>query len=109
MGAALLECRGVGVRFGGLRALSGVDLDVHEAEIVGLIGPNGAGKTTLMECISGFQPVTDGRITYVPAGGQEINLLGRAPADRANLGIGRTLQNVRLFPYLTVGDNLRIA
>jgi ABC-type branched-subunit amino acid transport system ATPase component len=92
------------VRFGGLAALSDVDLEVREGEIVGLIGPNGAGKTTLMECISGFQRVTEGAIAYRGA-----DLLERLPGERADLGIGRTLQNVRLFPYLTIVDNLRVA
>jgi|GEM_PF-12457 len=102
--APVLECREVDVRFGGLQALGGVDLVVHEGEIVGLIGPNGAGKTTLMECISGFQRVTGGTIRY-----RGEDLLRRAPGQRAALGIGRTLQNVRLFPYLTVLDNVRVA
>src|SRR5205085_7839536 len=100
----ILACQGVSVRFGGLEALRDVDLDVRDGEIVGRIGPNGAGKTTLMECISGFQPVFRGRIIY-----KGDNLLRHAPGDRAGLGIGRTLQNVRLFPYLTVVDNLRVA
>jgi len=98
------------VRFGGLHALDDVDLEARKGEIVGLIGPNGAGKTTLMECISGFQPVVRGRITYLsPKTGEEEDLLRLAPGARAGLGIGRTLQNVRLFPYLTVVDNLRVA
>ncbi|MGI8793041.1 MAG: ATP-binding cassette domain-containing protein [Acidimicrobiales bacterium] len=96
-----MSCTEVGVRFGGLAALDAVNLEVREGEIVGLIGPNGAGKTTLMECISGFQPVTTGAISF--RGG---DLLRRAPGDRAELGIGRTLQNVRLFPYLTVVENV---
>ena len=100
----VLECKGVSVRFGGLQALSGVDLEVREGEIVGLIGPNGAGKTTLMECISGFRKVAEGGITY-----RGINLLSHVPGERAGLGIGRTLQNVKLFPYLTIVDNIRIA
>ncbi|MGH2811968.1 MAG: ATP-binding cassette domain-containing protein, partial [Actinomycetota bacterium] len=100
----ILSCHGVTVRFGGLAALSDVDLEVREGEIVGLIGPNGAGKTTLFECISGFQPVAGGRIEY-----RGENLLARPPGERASLGIGRTLQNVRLFPYLNIVDNLRIA
>ena len=100
----VLACHGVTVRFGGLNALDGVDLDVREGEIVGLIGPNGAGKTTLMECISGFQRVSEGRIEHRGA-----DLLSRAPGERAELGIGRTLQNVRLFPYLSIVDNVRVA
>jgi branched-chain amino acid transport system ATP-binding protein len=100
----LIDCRGVTVLFGGLAALDNVDLEVREGEIVGLIGPNGAGKTTLMECISGFRRVTDGTITHR---GEDLLPL---PADaRAERGIGRTLQNVRLFPNLSVFDNIRIA
>lgn len=102
--APLLACRGVSVHFGGLRALSDVDIDVFEGEIVGLIGPNGAGKSTLMECISGFQPVTSGTIVH-----RGDDLLVHSIDERADLGIGRTLQNVRLFPYLTVVDNVRVA
>jgi ABC-type branched-subunit amino acid transport system ATPase component len=100
----VLQCNDVSVRFGGLAALEGVQLEVREGEIVGLIGPNGAGKTTLMECISGFQRVTRGTITY-----RDGDLLSRSPGERAGLGIGRTLQNVRLFPYLTIVDNVRVA
>ena len=106
----VLECAGVSVRFGGLQALADVDLEVREGEITGLIGPNGAGKTTLFETISGFQPVSGGSIRYRPPGSTDpIDLLSHSPGDRAGLGIGRTLQNVRLFPYLTIVDNLRIA
>jgi ABC-type branched-subunit amino acid transport system ATPase component len=100
----VLSCDGVSVRFGGLQALEDVSLTVGEGEIVGLIGPNGAGKSTLMECISGFQPISAGAITYRGAD------LRRVPTEgRAGMGIGRTLQNVRLFPYLTVLDNVKVA
>ncbi|HMC42562.1 MAG TPA: ATP-binding cassette domain-containing protein, partial [Acidimicrobiales bacterium] len=106
----VLSCRQVAVRFGGLQALDRVDLETRKGEIVGLIGPNGAGKTTLMECISGFQPVAGGGITYLrPDTGAEEDLLRRLAGERAGMGIGRTLQNVRLFPYLTVLDNFRVA
>src|SRR5256885_11996337 len=88
---AELVCQDVSVRFGGLSALDSANLEVRTGEIVGLIGPNGAGKTTLMECVSGFQPVTTGRISY-----RGTDLLHRPPGERAALGIGRTLQNVRL-------------
>jgi ABC-type branched-subunit amino acid transport system ATPase component len=100
----VLRCDNIGVRFGGLNALYEVDLEVREGEIVGLIGPNGAGKTTLMECISGFQPVNTGTIAY-----RGDDLLKRLAGERAELGIGRTLQNVKLFPYLSVVDNVRVA
>ena len=105
---ALLSVQNVTKRFGGIVAVDDVSLEVEAGEIVGLIGPNGAGKTTLMECISGFQPVRTGKITFY-GGGVETDLLLWPPGFRAGLGIGRTLQNVRLFPYLTVLDNLRVA
>jgi len=91
-------------KYGSFTALDDLTLSLNSGEILGLIGPNGAGKTTLFECISGFQPVAAGRIGY-----RGTNLLALLPGQRAQLGIGRTLQNVRLFPYLTVVDNLRIA
>jgi ABC-type branched-subunit amino acid transport system ATPase component len=100
----VLACDSVSVSFGGLRALDEVSIEVREGEIVGLIGPNGAGKTTLFECISGFQPYQAGRIRYGDA-----DLKALPPERRAWMGIGRTLQNVRLFPYLSVVDNIRIA
>src|SRR5688500_11669278 len=100
----LLTCSGVGVRFGGLAALDDVDLTVHDGEIVGLIGPNGAGKTTLMECISGFRRVSAGAITH-----KGDDLLRLPAGARAERGIGRTLQNVKLFPNLSVFDNIRVA
>jgi branched-chain amino acid transport system ATP-binding protein len=99
----VLTCRDVTVDFGGLRAVNDVTLEVREGEIVGLIGPNGAGKTTLFECVSGFQPYK-GRILYL-----EDDLRDSPPERRAWMGIGRTLQNVRLFPYLSIVDNIRIA
>jgi len=106
----ILDCHDVTVRFGGLAALSGINLEVRAGEIVGLIGPNGAGKTTLMECVSGFQSVNVGRINYRhPHDGSRHDLLTLPAGERARLGIGRTLQDVRLFPYLAVLDNLRIA
>jgi ABC-type branched-subunit amino acid transport system ATPase component len=92
------------VTFGGVAALSEATIEVREHEIVGLIGPNGAGKTTLFECISGFQPYHSGRIVY-----DGRDLADVPPEKRAWIGIGRTLQNVRLFSYLTVLDNIRIA
>jgi ABC-type branched-subunit amino acid transport system ATPase component len=94
----------VSVQFGGLKALSEVTLEVRQGEIVGLIGPNGAGKTTLFECISGFREYNTGRIGYLGSDLGEVS-----PEKRAWLGIGRTLQNVRLFSYLSVIDNIRIA
>jgi ABC-type branched-subunit amino acid transport system ATPase component len=100
----VLSAEGVQVTFGGVSAVSQVSMEVREGEIVGLIGPNGAGKTTFFECISGFQSYTSGRIDYK---GDDLSEI--PPERRAWIGIGRTLQNVRLFPYLSVVDNIRIA
>jgi branched-chain amino acid transport system ATP-binding protein len=101
---AVLEIRGLTKFFGGLRAVSQLDLTVPAGELAGLIGPNGAGKTTVFNMISGL---------YVPSGG-EIQFQGTStarmePHEITHLGIGRTFQNIRLFPNLTVLDNVRIA
>ena len=91
------------VSFGGLRALDGVDLEVEPGEIVGIIGPNGAGKTTLFDCISGFLPC-DGRLWL---GDRELT--GLDPHRRAAAGLGRSFQDARLFPTLTVFDAIRVS
>ena len=98
-----LSVRGMGVSFGGLRALDNVDLDVEAGEIVGLIGPNGAGKTTLFDCICGLSP-GDGTVSV---GGRDITTL--APHQRAHAGLGRSFQDARLFTSMTVLDTLRVA
>jgi len=93
----VLEGSGISVRFGGLAALSGVDLRVDAGEVVGLIGPNGAGKTTLFNAISGLIPLATGTVRL---DGRELT--GLAPHRIARLGLGRTFQFPRLFPGLTV-------
>jgi branched-chain amino acid transport system ATP-binding protein len=98
---AMLSCRDVRVRFGGITALDGVSFDVKEAEIVGLIGPNGAGKTTLFNCISRIYPVHEGDIVF-----QGQSLLSRPTHQVSKLGIARTFQNVALFDTLSVTDNV---
>jgi branched-chain amino acid transport system ATP-binding protein len=100
---ALLRLHAVSRSFGGLRAVSGVDLTVNEGEILGLIGPNGAGKTTLFNLITGVFPPTEGRVEFQ---GQDITRL--PPAKRCTLGIARTFQLVRPFPHLTVLDNVAV-
>jgi branched-chain amino acid transport system permease protein len=100
----IMEVRGVTKRFGGLQALAGVDLDVREGEIFGLVGPNGSGKTTLINVVSGFYPLTSGRITV---DGAEI---GRAPAHEiARRGVARTYQIPRPFTNMSVLDNVSLA
>jgi branched-chain amino acid transport system ATP-binding protein len=97
----VLEGSGISKRFGGLAALSGVDFRVGPGEIVGLIGPNGAGKTTLFNVISGLLPVSAGAVRLE---GREI--AGLAAHRIARLGVGRTFQAPRLFPHLTVLQNV---
>lgn len=90
--------------FGGIRAVDGVTFEVREREIVGLIGPNGAGKTTLFDLISGFSPLTAGRVHL---GGVDVTDLD--PAGRAGAGLGRSFQDARLFPDMTVAETLQVA
>ena len=97
----VLECRAVERRFGGLVALSGVDLAIRRGEIFGLVGPNGSGKTTLINAISGFFPPQRGRILL---NGRDIT--GLAPHKVARLGVARTFQNLALFNGMTVLDNI---
>ena len=94
----------VSVSFGGLRALGGVTLEVGPGEIVGLIGSNGAGKTTLMDCISGFVQPDAGSIR---AFGHE--LVGLPPELRPYANVGRSFQDARLYPGLTVDETLLVA
>ena len=101
--ASVLAVEGVSVAFGGVQALRGVTLSVGRGEIVGVIGPNGAGKTTLFDCISGHLACT-GRVVL---GGRDISRL--APHRRAHAGLGRSYQDARLYPTLTVRDTLRTA
>ena len=96
-----LECRQVERRFGGLVALTGVDLRIEPGEIFGLVGPNGSGKTTLTNAITGFYPPQRGRILL---DGRDIT--GMAPHAVARLGVARTFQNLALFNGMTVLDNI---
>ncbi len=98
-----LSVDGVTVRFGGIVALDEVSFDVPEGKIVGLIGPNGAGKTTLFNCLSRLYQVNEGDIRF-----EERSLL-EAPAHRiAELGIGRTFQNLALFVRMSVLHNVMV-
>jgi branched-chain amino acid transport system ATP-binding protein len=101
---ALLEIREVMVRFGGVMAVGGVDLDVQAGEITGLIGPNGAGKTTLFNVISGMQDPTAGMVSV-----NGVDISHESPHRRAKRGLARTFQRLELFASLTVRDNVRVA
>lgn len=100
----VLEVRGLDKSFDGIVVADGIDLDLEAGRIVGLIGPNGAGKTSLFNLISGIFPPNAGSIRLDGA-----SLKGLKPHERARLGLSRTWQNLRLFPSLTVLDNLLIA
>jgi branched-chain amino acid transport system ATP-binding protein len=100
----MLEIRDVSKRFGGLVALDRVNLELQPNQIYGLIGPNGAGKTTLFNLITGLLPVSGGAIHFQ---GRELTSL--PPHQIARLGIARTFQNIRLFPTMTVLENVLVA
>ncbi|HYH49968.1 MAG TPA: ABC transporter ATP-binding protein, partial [Acidimicrobiia bacterium] len=100
--SSVLEARGVTKRFGGLVAVNGVDFDVHEGEIVGLIGPNGAGKTTFFNCLTGMEVPTSGDIRY------RGKRLSGSPDRITAAGVARTFQNIRLFPNMTVLENVLV-
>lgn len=100
----ILECRGVTKKFGGINALSDVDLIVNPGEIVGLIGQNGAGKTTLMDGISGFHHIDSGAVVFR---GHDITVW--QPYERARGRLGRTFQEARLYPSLTVLETVSVA
>jgi branched-chain amino acid transport system ATP-binding protein len=101
---SLLQLSGVTIRFGGLTAVSSVSADVRAGELAGLIGPNGAGKTTVFNLITGMYRPTEGSIQL---DGEPT--AGLRPHVIAGLGIARTFQNIRLFPSLSVEDNVRVA
>ena len=94
--------------FGGLTAVSNVNMVLNEGEMVGLIGPNGAGKTTVFNLLTGVYKPTSGTVTLTRDGTDQV-ISGRKPCDICKLGLARTFQNIRLFKDLTVLDNVRIA
>ncbi len=100
----MLELRGLTKHFGGVKALDGLDLTVEEGGIIGLIGPNGSGKSTAINVICGVYGETAGTVHFR---GKLMN--GKPPHQRLRAGIARTFQNIRLFPELTVWQNLWVA
>ncbi len=103
MSGAVLELSGVEVRYGAVAAVRGLDLRLERGEIVGLIGPNGAGKSTTLHAIMGLVPLHAGEIRL---GGTSIR--GRAPEAVARSGIALVPEGRRIYPDLTVGENLRL-
>jgi branched-chain amino acid transport system ATP-binding protein len=100
----LLTIQNVSKHFGGLKALENVTIHLGSDKIYGLIGPNGAGKTSLFNLITGVLPVSKGSIQFE---GKELNKL--QPHEISRLGISRTYQNIRLFPSMTVLENVLVA
>jgi ABC-type branched-subunit amino acid transport system ATPase component len=101
---ALLEVRGLTVRFGGHTAVTEVDLDVERGCVTGLIGPNGAGKTTIFNAITGLQPVSGGTLKL-----HQRDITRSRPRERARLGIARTFQHLEVFGTLTARENILVA
>ncbi len=98
---SVLEVRDLSIRFGGLQALQDLTLEVNEFEIVGLIGPNGAGKTTAFNCITGFYKADGGQVLYR---GKDVTRT--PPHVKAQMGFGRTFQNVGMVKSATALENL---
>jgi branched-chain amino acid transport system ATP-binding protein len=103
-GPPLLDVAGLRVTYGGVVAVSDVNLQVTEGTIYGLIGPNGAGKTSMVDALTGYTRPAAGRIVF---DGRDIGAL--RPYRRARLGLARTFQSVELFDDLTVDENLLVA
>ncbi|MDD2969495.1 MAG: ABC transporter ATP-binding protein [Lachnospiraceae bacterium] len=101
---AVLEAKGLGVEFGGLKAVSQFDISIGDGELVGLIGPNGAGKTTVFNLLTGVYQPTEGKFFM---NGEIMN--GKPTHLVVHSGIARTFQNIRLFKNMTVLDNVKIA
>jgi branched-chain amino acid transport system ATP-binding protein len=101
---ALLQVEKLTKVFGGLRAVSNVEMKIEPGELIGLIGPNGAGKTTIFNLLTGVIPPSEGQIIF-----NGKNIVGLKPYNVTNIGIARTFQNIRLFKTLSVLDNVRIA
>jgi branched-chain amino acid transport system ATP-binding protein len=100
----MLSVEGLGMQFGGLKALSDVTMDVRRGEFVGIIGPNGAGKTTFFHAISGVHVPTSGKVRI---DGRELQ--GKGPDAFCRAGVARTFQTPRVFGDMTVFDNVRFA
>ena len=98
---ATLEVTGLGISFGGLRAVDDLTMSIEKGGLVGLIGPNGAGKTTVFNMLTGVYRPTDGGIRL-----NGENLIGKKPYEINRMGVARTFQNIRLFPQQSVLDNV---
>lgn len=106
--ALVLETKNLTRDFGGLRALDDMNLEIYQGEILALIGPNGAGKTTFFNCITGMFPPTSGDIFITPPGKKHQKINRLKPNQITACGLARTFQNIRLFPNMTVLENVMI-
>ncbi|HUH66991.1 MAG TPA: ABC transporter ATP-binding protein [Syntrophales bacterium] len=106
--SAILETKNLSMNFGGLTALDRLDIGVLPGEITALIGPNGAGKTTLFNCITGIYSPTAGNIFITPPGGRRREITGLNINKVTEGGVARTFQNIRLFPDMTVLENVMV-
>lgn len=104
----ILEINGLTMDFGGIKALDHLDLRVRQGEIAALIGPNGAGKTTFFNCLTGIYKPTAGDLLLTPPGKNTRRLNGLKPNRVTEQGLARTFQNIRLFPNMTVLENVMI-
>jgi len=104
----ILEVKNLTKFFGGLKALDKLDLDIRKGEIVALIGPNGAGKTTFFNCITGIYTPTEGDVIISPPNKKTTRINGMKPNQVTKKGMARTFQNIRLFPNMTVLENVMI-
>lgn len=104
MSAPVLSVRDIAKSFGGIRAVNGVSFDVQKGEILGLIGPNGSGKSTLFNCILGQLPPDTGEVSV---NGRKVS--GMRASDLNRLGVGRTFQQLSVFPKMSVIDNIILA
>src|SRR6056297_2500340 len=100
----MLETDSVEKNFGGLKAVDQVSIKVKENSIMGLIGPNGAGKTTFFNLITGFHAVDGGKVTF-----KDVDITNKSPHEISRLGLVRTFQKTRIFPEMTVLENLIVA
>ena len=101
--SGLLQLEGVTVRFGGVVAISELDLTIHEGEIFGLIGPNGAGKTSTFNIVTGVYQANEGSVRFAGH-----SLAGMKPHKITQLGVARTFQNIRLFPEMSALENVMV-
>src|SRR5947208_5169449 len=101
---SLLEAQGICKAFGGIRALDTCSISVEQGSITGLIGPNGSGKTTLFNVMTGYERVDSGQVRF-----QERTITNAPPDKVFQLGVGRTFQLTRIFPRLTVLENMHVA